>query len=287
MAEGILRIGTCSWKYPSWVGLVYSRAGIDYLTEYAARYSSVEIDQWFWAMPVPAVAESYAGVVPSSFRFSVKAFNGLTRATLPGRKGQPPKPNPDFLSPELFAQFLEALGPLRAMTGVVMLQFEYLNKQKMASEEEFLRRLDSFLAVVPRDIPIAVETRNPNYLGAPYFKLLRERRVGHVFLQGYWMPPVAELYERCRELLLGPAVVRLHGPDREGMEVATGGAWDRIVTPHDDELHGIAAMSMEMRKRGLDVYLNVNNHYEGSAPLTIQKLLALGVSDSTPKDPAP
>ena len=33
-----LRIGTCSWKYPSWEGLVYSKAtGINYLEEYA-RY---------------------------------------------------------------------------------------------------------------------------------------------------------------------------------------------------------------------------------------------------------
>ena len=40
----MLRIGTCSWKYPSWKGLVYSRAtGIDYLAEYATRYDTVEI----------------------------------------------------------------------------------------------------------------------------------------------------------------------------------------------------------------------------------------------------
>ena len=43
-----LRIGACSWKYPSWQGLVYSAAqGIDYLQEYAARYDTVEVDQWF------------------------------------------------------------------------------------------------------------------------------------------------------------------------------------------------------------------------------------------------
>ncbi len=48
----MLRIGTCSWKYPSWEGLVYSRsAGIDYLAEYARRYNTVEVDQWFWALP--------------------------------------------------------------------------------------------------------------------------------------------------------------------------------------------------------------------------------------------
>ena len=49
MAE--LRIGTCSWKYPSWRGLVYSAAqGINYLQEYAARFNTVEVGQWFWSV---------------------------------------------------------------------------------------------------------------------------------------------------------------------------------------------------------------------------------------------
>jgi uncharacterized protein YecE (DUF72 family) len=49
MAE--LRTGTCSWKFPSWHGLVYSAPkGIDYLAEYAHHYNTVEIDQWFWSL---------------------------------------------------------------------------------------------------------------------------------------------------------------------------------------------------------------------------------------------
>ena len=34
-----VRVGTCSWKFESWAGLVYSAAnGIDYLAEYARHY---------------------------------------------------------------------------------------------------------------------------------------------------------------------------------------------------------------------------------------------------------
>lgn len=274
----MIRIGTCSWKYPSWAGLVYSQAeGIDYLAEYAARYSSVEIDQWFWAMPDPAVAASYAASVPASFRFSVKAPNSLTWANLSARKGKEPEPNPRFLSPELFADFLTSIAPLAGRLGVVMLQFEYLNKKKIPSPEEFLKRLDAFLQAAPPDVPVAVETRNNNYLTDAYFSLLRARGAGHVFLQGYWMPPVTEVYARFRELLVPSAVIRLHGSDREGIEKETGGSWDRIVTARDEELRAVAEMVIDMGSRGMDVYLNVNNHYEGSAPLTIEKLAALGV----------
>lgn len=50
MFEG-LHIGTCSWKYPSWRGLVYSDAAQpDYLREYARQFEAVEIDQWFWSL---------------------------------------------------------------------------------------------------------------------------------------------------------------------------------------------------------------------------------------------
>jgi uncharacterized protein YecE (DUF72 family) len=46
-----LQIGTCSWRYPSWAGLIYSAPeGIDYLAEYAAHYSTVEVDRWFWSL---------------------------------------------------------------------------------------------------------------------------------------------------------------------------------------------------------------------------------------------
>ena len=73
-----LRIGTCSWKYASWRGLVYSaRPDINYLQEYAGRYDTVEVDQWFWSLfgsdragtlsvrlPNPADARAYRLSVP-------------------------------------------------------------------------------------------------------------------------------------------------------------------------------------------------------------------------------
>lgn len=47
----LLHVGTCSWKYDSWKGLLY-RPGrkygpFDYLPDYARHLNTVEIDQWF------------------------------------------------------------------------------------------------------------------------------------------------------------------------------------------------------------------------------------------------
>jgi uncharacterized protein YecE (DUF72 family) len=261
--------------------MVYSRAeGIDYLAEYARKYSTVEVDQWFWTLkPTPADVERYRAAVPGDFRFTVKAPNALTLVRSSGKKGAEPVPNPRFLSIEVLGDFLAALEPLRPQVGTVMFQFGYLNKTMMPSQGVFLEALDRFLAAVPSVWAYAVEIRNANWLDRNFFELLRSRHVSAVLIQGYWMPPVAEVYDRAAELLEGPVVVRLHGPDRGGMDEKTGGDWSRIVQPRDAELETVAAMVRRMLKGGHDVFLNINNHYEGSAPLTIARISALGLAD--------
>ena len=52
--SGHLRMGTCSWKYDFWKGLVYDPdkryRPDDYLADYAKYFNTVEIDQWFWSL---------------------------------------------------------------------------------------------------------------------------------------------------------------------------------------------------------------------------------------------
>jgi uncharacterized protein YecE (DUF72 family) len=275
-----VRVGTCSWKYPSWQGIVYSRAtGIDYLAEYARHYDSVEIDQWFWALPERATAAEYAAATPGDFRFTVKLPNMLSLTHFYRKKGEVTlRPNPDFLSPVLFEDVLARLSPLHEKIGLLMLQFEYLNAEKMPSARSFFESLARFADKVPRLLPLGIELRNPRWLDARYFDFLKAHGLSHVFLQGYFMPPIEESWARFADRLSGTVAVRLHGPDREGMEKASGESWDRIIAPKDDELVRLAAMINDMRGRSLTVYLNINNHYEGSAPLTIERLRERGLA---------
>lgn len=275
-----LRVGTCSWKYPSWKGLVYSRAaGIDYLAEYARKYTSVEVDQWFYTLPDPKIAAEYAAATPDNFQFTIKLPNALTLTHLRRTKGETrARPNPDFLSPRLFEEVLGLLEPLRAKIGMLMLQFEYLTTQKMPTQAEFLARLGPFFDAVPRSLPCAIESRNPQWLDQRHFEFLSEKGLSHVFLQGYYMPPIVETYRKFGHLLRSASVVRLHGTDRAGIEQATGESWHSIVAPKDDELSQIVEMIRDMRGRSLTVYLNVNNHYEGSAPLTIERIWGKGLA---------
>lgn len=288
MAE--LRFGTCSWKYDSWRGIVYSGVKeINYLEEYARKYVTVEIDQWFWSLfnntrpvlPRPEIVQNYRASVPDHFRFTVKVPNSLT-LTHYYRKDRsvPLVSNPNFLDPRFFREFLDMMAPIKEQIGVLMFQFEYLNRQKMPSQKKFQDRLAEFISGIPRQYPLAVEIRNPNYLNEAYFDFINGINVHHVFVQGYYMPKIVELYRKFKVSIEEMTVIRLMGPDRKSIEEKSGKNWGRIWESKDDELSDIVTMIRDLNARGINVYVNVNNHYEGSAPLTIHKIQQM-LEDST------
>ncbi len=52
-----------------------------------------------------------------------------------------------------------------------------------------------------------------------------------------------------------------------------------IRNSRDEELKDIIEMIKDLQNRDVDVYLNVNNHYEGCAPLTIGKIQKIIVTN--------
>jgi uncharacterized protein YecE (DUF72 family) len=189
---GELLIGSCSWKYPCWFGLVYSQPhGINYLKEYSRRYRTVEIDQWFWSL-----FDNSTIVLPESETVCEYASSG----------------------------------------------WRY-----------------------------AVEIRNPDYLTETYFAVLRENAASHAFCEGYFLPAAAETYRRFGSLLWGPVLFRLQARDRTAMDRASGKQWNRIVEPRDETIADLAAAVVDAITVGRRTIVSVNNHFEGSAPLTIDK----------------
>lgn len=250
----------------------------DFLEEYSKKFNTVEIDQWFWSLnksgaslPKPAVVDQYDKTTPDDFKFTIKMPNSIT-LTHPYKSKEP---NPYFLSVELTNAFFDSIEQILPKTGMLMLQFEYLNKQKMASFGKFAEELSNYINKLQTDLPLGVEIRNPNYLGSDYFKLLKELGLSHVFLQGYYMPDITKIYGDFGNYISGKTVIRLHGYDRKEIEEETKGIWNAIVRPIDDELQRIIPMIMSIQEKNTDLYLNVNNHYEGSAPLTIEKIKQL------------
>jgi uncharacterized protein YecE (DUF72 family) len=287
--RGLLRLGTCSWKYDAWKGLIYEplktyRAD-DYLVDYAKKLGSVEVDQWFWSLfpgslrlPDPSVVRLYAKSVPDDFVFTVKAPNSLTLTHFyakqtPQNAAFAGKPNPSFLDHDLLCGFLDTLSPLASKLGPVMFQFEYLNKQKMPAKEVFFERFGEFIDAAPKGYRYAVEIRNPNYLSTAFFDFLKGHKLGFVYLDGYYMPPIGDIFEKFAPETASFQVVRLHGGARLEIEGETGEVWNKVVAPKPGGLKAAAKIVRANAKKRVLTYLNLNNHYEGSAPRSIGRFL--------------
>jgi uncharacterized protein YecE (DUF72 family) len=279
-----IKIGTCSWKYPSWEGILYSQeAGNNYLSEYAKHYDTVEIDQWFWSLfpgnkvvlPKVEVVKEYVYSVPKNFKFSIKVPNSITLTHhYSQNKNIPLIKNPFFLSNELFTEFYHFLEPMKENIAALIFQFEYLNKKKMSDQQVFQEKFSEFISKCPSGVNYCVEIRNPNYLNKEYFTFLKSSNLSHVFLQGYYMPPIFTLYEKYRDLIEKFAVIRLLGRGRKEIEDKSQGNWNKLLDPKDIELDRLAKMMNDLMIKNVRLFINVNNHYEGSAPLTIKRIVS-------------
>jgi uncharacterized protein YecE (DUF72 family) len=285
-----LKVGTCSWNYPEWQEIgVYTqqqKRHYDYLPEYARHFNTAEVDQWFWSLESPDSVrlpraddvKAYGDLTPDNFRFTVKAPNAvtLTHFYKQAPKEFAGKPNPHFLSGKLMKSFLNSVAPLKEKIGVIMFEFEYLNKEKMTNLDAFMDQLGPFLSSLPSDYSFAIETRNPNYLKDEYFDFLKKHKTGHVFIDGYYMPSAAGVFEKHGKLSI-PAksvVIRLLGSDRPGIEKKTRKRWTGIVDPRDKTIGEVADLVLKIIPQKFDVYANFNNHLEGSAPLSIAKFIS-------------
>jgi len=282
----MIRIGTCSWKYDSWKGIVYSDSrSKNYLKEYSQKFNTVEIDQWFWSLFPPAkfvlpqknVVEEYAKSAPDDFLFTIKIPNSITLTHFyTDTKEDPLRKNSFFLSVELFNEFLNSIESIINKTGCLIFQFEYLNKQKMNSLSDFQFKFSEFQKKLGNKVPpIGIEIRNPNYLNEKYFEFLSNQNLFHVFLEGYYMPPITEIYSKFKKHIKNLAIIRLHGPDRKGIEKIANDNWNQIYINRDKEIKSIAEMIKELQTNEVDLFVNVNNHFEGSAPLSIEKIKKL------------
>src|SRR5690606_39600319 len=59
--------------------------------------------------------------------------------------------------------------------------FQTIARAAKLTGQAFADLLDRFFSQLPREVPYAVELRNQEFLVPPYFAVLREHNVAHVF----------------------------------------------------------------------------------------------------------
>lgn len=288
-----LRLGTSSWAYPGWNGLVWdgdypdavlSRQG---LAAYAQHplLRCVGIDRSFYRPLTASQYAQYAAQVPADFRFIVKAPSLVTDALVRSEDGRGRQANTAFLDPDLawreFVQpALEGLGP---KVGALVFQISPLPRAQLNRWPELLQRLRAMLQAQPALAPtapdgvLAVEVRDPECLTPEFAAMLRETGATYCLGLHAKMPRLEDQLPLLRALWPGPLVCRwnlnpLHGAYGYDIAQVEYSPYDKIIDPDLETRSLLARTIAGVTSAGQNAFVTVSNQAEGCAPLSVRAL---------------
>lgn len=288
-----LRLGTSSWNYPGWAGLVWdgeypetnlSRYGLAAYCKHPL-FHTVSIDRGFYRPLNVAQFAEYASQVDQDFRFVVKAPSLVTDALIRDESGRGMRANPHFLNAEeAVKMFVEpALEGLAHRLGALVFQISPLPNHLLTRMPEVIDRLHQLLRAIPNfrhiapDGVVAVEVRDPQWLTPQFVHALRD--TGATYCMGLHakMPPIAEQLPILRTLWPGPLVCRwnlnpLHGAYGYEDAQQAYSPYDKMIDPDLETRATLAKVIAGTAKARQNVYITLSNKAEGSAPLSVMEL---------------
>jgi uncharacterized protein YecE (DUF72 family) len=300
-----VRLGTSSWSFPGWRGLVYAESApaaalaAEGLAAYAhqALHRTVGLDRAFYEVPSVATLRALADQVPPGFRFVVKAHQALTRPHLQAdgsTRGstlvsqEHGAPNPRFLDAAwacdaVISPLQEGLG--RAC-GPVVFQFPALAfgpRGPLADENQLIDRLSRFLQGLPSGICHAVEFRNASFLkGRVVSRLVQALQAANAVPAIGLLPGMPACAEAAAALQSAgwrwsperPLVLRWllgHGLGYEEAR-ARFEPFREAVAPDPASRGQVADLAAQAESAGAEAFVIVNNKAEGSAPRSVAML---------------
>lgn len=287
-----IRLGTSSWFFPGWRGLVYdglypqtalSKAG---LAAYAQipLLRTVSLDRTFYAPITTVEYARYAAQVPDHFSFVVKAPALVCDAVMRDGQGRGKVFNPHFLDPAIAARefVVPCIEGLGAKAGPLVFQVSPLPRGMVEESALLVDRLAAFFAALPKELgrrrPIyALELRNAELLTPRLMRMLDGQGVRYCVGLHDRMPEV-ERQEKALEALdrdaPGDLVVRwnLHRGFLYQAAKQRYEPFDRLVDEDPESRRILARMAARAFKAGRRVWITANNKAEGCAPLSLLKL---------------
>jgi uncharacterized protein YecE (DUF72 family) len=292
-----LRLGTSSWNFPGWAGLVWdkgyaeARLSRDGLRAYAEHplLRTVSLDRAFYRPLTADQYAAYAAKVPQHFRFVVKAPSVIADATIRSEDGRGQQINPYFLDPEraLHSFHEPANTGLRSKLGALVFQLSPLPASLLARPDEVLERLGAMLKALPKIDPrisdgiIAVELRDPCFLtpelATALIQVLRESGATYCLGLHAKMPPIDQQLPILRALWPGPLVCRWNLHRKHGVygyEEAKRlyGAFDQIVDADIETRRTLARVVAATTAAGYAATITIGNKAEGCAPRSVAAL---------------
>jgi len=291
-----IRLGTSSWSFPGWEGIVYDGAASEQrlaregLAAYAQNplLRTVGIDRTFYAPLAVDTFAAYAAAVPPDFRFLVKAHQLCTTARWgdqPGYASRRGQANDRFLDPVYAAE--EIVGPcmvgLGDTLGPLLFQFPPQPLGELSSAPHFAERLYAFLEKLPRGPLYAIELRNAELLTSEYGQALRAARACHCLNVHPTMPSLRVQAKMALDAETPALIVRwmLHGGFRYEEAKQRYAPFNQIVDEDPASRRDIADLCRRALRRAKPAFVVINNKAEGSAPLSAFRL-AQAIAEEEP-----
>ena len=258
-AQQKIRLGACAWSFEEWRGSFYPTdlPQAHWLEFYARYFPAVEIDSTFYHTPEEPVVRRWAEQTPASFRFVCKLPREITHR----RRLRECEAN--------LTAFLRAMEPLESKLQVILIQLP-----PTFAPKDGRRVLRQFFEQLPRDFRFAIEFRHPGWHRPQVIHLLEKHRLCWVWADTSplnernlapfeFLPDTTDfLYLR----LLGDYATKY---DPDGGRVHSYG---KLLWQREAALESWALKLERHLAEARSVWTFVNNHFEGFAPETCQRL---------------
>ena len=256
-----IRLGACAWSFDEWRGVFYPAElpSERWLEFYSHYFPAVEIDSTFYTAPAEATVRRWVECTPASFRFACKLPRAITHAC-----------RLRDCTSELTA-FLRAMEPLASKLQVLLIQLP-----PSFSPKDGKQALRGFLEQLPSDFRFALEFRHTGWHQPQVIRLLEKHRVCWVWadtsdLSERNLAPF-EFLPRTTDFvylrMLGDSSTKYDG---QGQRVHRYG---KLLWKREAALESWALRIERQLADARNVWTFVNNHFEGFAPETCQRLAA-------------
>ncbi|NML17395.1 DUF72 domain-containing protein [Azohydromonas caseinilytica] len=286
--DGRLHLGTSSWNFSGWAGLVWAQAypearlSREGLQAYAAHplLRTVSLDRAFYRPLEAAAYATLAAQVPAGFRFVVKAAALVSDAVRRDAGGRAERSNPSFLDAQMALEqcLRPAVQGLGEKLGVLVFQLSPLPPAWLHDPVRLEAQLDrlwqALLPEVPSGSRLALELRDPELLQPWLAAHLKAHGVRYCLGLHDRMPGLDQQLPLLRATWPGDLVCRWNL--QRGQSYASAkdrwAPFDKLCAPDLSTRQGLARVIGGTLSAGRSVYVTINNKAEGCAPCSVLEL---------------
>jgi len=262
-----IHIGCQSWGYDDWItpiggDTVFYPSGTrhDQMLElYSRVFSTIEVDSTVYGVPAETTMDKWYEQTPAGFTFSLKMPREVTHERFLDETTAP-----------IVDEFIERVSILKEKLGVILIQLP-ASFEAVRDNAQSVRR---FISRLPRGFRFAMEFRHAGWFNDWTYDELGEAGVTLALVEGKWVQ---------RELMfaslvkLAPRFEYLRFMGERDLD-----KFDRVCRERDETLEHWSKVIHKLEAK--DVYIYVDNYFEGHAPATVNKLNALlGLKKAEPE----